>query len=334
MEVLIKETKAFPKIFHVGAPEVTNLFVGPVEITEKVDGSQFGFGRVESGDLIMRSKGRIIFDGGIFHEDKLFKSAINHVVSVADKIKPGYFFYGEVLAKPQHNTLAYERTPRNFIALYGVLTPTGWVTDHTTLTEYATALDIDVVPLLYSGIVTDMAQLKVQLDAMSYLGKEKIEGIVVKNYNQFSTSPFSSSCYGKYVQEGFKERNGATNAKVKGNDLLELASSFATEARWVKAEQHLRDEGKLTYSPKDIGLLIPEVLKDLETEEGTYIKEALYKMFIKTIKGNTTKGLPEWWKNKLLANALPKQETENVVHETVEAKESVEGSKLLETSKA
>ena len=35
---------AYPKIFSIGSPYVPNLFKGRVEVTEKIDGSQFTFG--------------------------------------------------------------------------------------------------------------------------------------------------------------------------------------------------------------------------------------------------------------------------------------------------
>lgn len=314
LKIPLQDMRAFPKIFHIGAPEITSLFTGIVEVTEKVDGSQIGFGKRENGELIIRSKGRVIYDGGSYHEDKLFKSAINQILSVADVIKPGYFFYGEAVTRNKHNTLNYGKTPTGFIALYGVLTPDGWVSEHETLRAYASALGIDVVPLLHSGKVEDKAQLDELLTKDSFLGNEKIEGIVVKNYGQSSTFAHSTECFGKYVREGFKERNGAANQHTKGNDLLELVSAFATEARWQKAIQHLRDDGKLTMSPKDIGPLILEIHKDLELEEGGFIKEALYKIFIKQIRGNTTKGFPEYWKQKLLEGSFSGSSTSEVVN--------------------
>lgn len=71
------KTSAFPKILHIGNKQISDLFDGVVEITEKVDGSQLGFGKVN----------------------------------------------GEWLSKPKHNVLAYDRTPKNGIALFGVYNP-------------------------------------------------------------------------------------------------------------------------------------------------------------------------------------------------------------------
>ena len=45
---------AFPKIFTIGQDYISDLFKDDVEVTEKVDGSQWVFGKV-GGDLLRRS---------------------------------------------------------------------------------------------------------------------------------------------------------------------------------------------------------------------------------------------------------------------------------------
>jgi len=46
---------AFPKIFTLGTDYISDIFKEEVEITEKIDGSQISFGKIE-GELYMRSK--------------------------------------------------------------------------------------------------------------------------------------------------------------------------------------------------------------------------------------------------------------------------------------
>ena len=41
--------------------------------------------------------------------------------------------------------------------------------------------------------------------------------------------------------------------------IVQLAEGLRTEARWRKAVQHLREEGRLERSPKDIGALLVEL---------------------------------------------------------------------------
>ena len=71
--------QSFPKIFGVGANRaVQDIFSGPVEVTEKVDGSQFAFGRID-GEIVMRSKGRVIDVGTA---DAMFQKAEDYVLSI------------------------------------------------------------------------------------------------------------------------------------------------------------------------------------------------------------------------------------------------------------
>ena len=108
-------TGPFPKILHIGDKQISSLFDDEVEITEKVDGSQLGFGKV-NGRLFIRSKGREL---DLDNPDGMFKLGVEYVRSIEDKIPDNHTFYGEYLQKPKHNTLAYDRVPKNNISLFG-----------------------------------------------------------------------------------------------------------------------------------------------------------------------------------------------------------------------
>ena len=84
--------------------------------------------------------------------------------------------------------------------------------------------------------------------------------------------------------------------------IQDFMNSFCTEARWQKAVNHMKEDGRLTNSPKDIGTLFKEVHLDIIEEETDNIKEFLYNHFIKDIKRRATRGLPEWYKEQLLKN--------------------------------
>lgn len=45
------KTSAFPKILHIGNKQISDLFDGVVEVTEKIDGSQLGLGKI-NGELV------------------------------------------------------------------------------------------------------------------------------------------------------------------------------------------------------------------------------------------------------------------------------------------
>ena len=52
----------FPKIFSLGTKYIVDIFDSPVEVTEKLDGSQFTFAKVND-ILYYRSKGQMLYDG-------------------------------------------------------------------------------------------------------------------------------------------------------------------------------------------------------------------------------------------------------------------------------
>lgn len=295
---------AYPKIFALGTDYIKDIFDGEVEITEKVDGSQFAFGMIND-ILYMRSKGAEIHEG---IEPKMFAAACEHVKALRCELPMNWVFYGEVLNTPKHNALAYNRVPKNHIALFGMM---GWKTKemmpHAFLTEWARKLEVDVVPKIYFGKVGGMDELNSFLSQESYLGGQVIEGVVVKNYNKpflLGGQPIPVMA-GKLVRESFKEVNRANwSGQTQANKFDQFCKSFCTEARWEKAIQHLRDNDTLTNSPKDIGALIKEVNNDIISEEAENIKRWLFNESKGTIMRAATKGLPEWYKCRLAATSF------------------------------
>lgn len=292
--------ESYPKIYALGHRVNANIFTSSVEITEKVDGSQFGFGKI-NGELHCRSKGKAI---DLDNPEKLFIPAVEYVTSMLDHIPEGTCFYTEYLQKPKHNVLAYERIPKNHLALFGANSAGGWVDDYPILTSLASRLDIDVVPLVYIGRLKDaLAEIPTMLERESLLGKEKIEGVVVKNYQLRDPYTPYAPLTGKFVAERFKERHKKDPQwKTSKTNWTEFCQSFCREARWEKAIQHLRESGDLTESPKDIGALIQEVQQDIIDEEKEAIMEFLWKIHHKDVLKTVIRGLPDWYKHKLLEN--------------------------------
>lgn len=294
--------KSFPKIFAIGTDYIQDIFKNSVEITEKIDGSQFVFGKIK-GELFLRSKGAQLF---IDNPTKMFQEAIDYIISIEDKITNNTIYFCEYLKTPKHNVLGYERIPKNHLILFGVSDETGtsFKKKHTELIKITKSLDIDVVPLLYKGRIKKADELLDFMEKESFLGKVKTEGIVVKNYKQ----PFLLGgqpiplMMGKYVSEKFKEVHRTTwkrdnTSKGKWELFIE---GFCTEARWQKAVQHLREKGKLENEPKDIGKLMKEINLDIISEEKENIKEFLWKEFGNELLRKASKGMPEWYKKQLL----------------------------------
>lgn len=290
----------FPKAFTIGDRHISSIFSEEVEITEKIDGSQFSFGKINN-ELCARSKGKqIVMDA----PEKLFSEGVEYVKSIADKITDDSQFYTEYLKKPKHNTLAYQRIPKNHLALFGMKLFDKYITDWEVLKEWADRLDIDIVPCLFTGKINTPDEVKHFLEVDSYLGNEKIEGIFVKNYHREMEigGHWHRLMCGKFVSEEFKEKHikgwKQTNT-TKGNWQL-FCEGYRTEARWRKAIQALRDNGELTDSPKDIGNLIKTVKLDIINEEKENIKDFLWDTFKEDLLRKSIAGLPQFYKNYLL----------------------------------
>ena len=290
---------SFPKIWTIGTPQTTRLFIGQVEVTEKIDGSQFNFGKSTAGELILRSKGAAQSPAT---PDKLFRPVVDWAVSVQDKIPNGLMFHGETLCGPRHNTLQYGRVPMNHFMLYGVSNGTEFQSDFKTLQQWAALLGCETVPLLGHFTIDkiDDELLDKFMNRESALGNCKPEGFVVKNYAEsyLLGGQFVPLLMGKFVSEAFKEQH-----KVEwktGTDHLEtMKQAFRTEARWRKAIQHLRERGELQQAPQDIGPLMKELTVDFQTECEEEVKRLLWNHFRKDFVRVVVAGFPEWYKEQL-----------------------------------
>lgn len=267
-----------------------------------VHNSQLSFGRF--GDQIkIRSKGRE-FD--IDGPDSLFEKAAEVVKMLAPNLHEGWTYRGEYLAKPKHNALAYDRIPNNHIMIFDIATNVDNYLGYAEKKIEANRIGLETVPVYLVGTFDSAIPFMGLLDRISVLGGQKIEGFVVKNYSQFTTD--GKPMMGKYVSEQFKEVHGHewTKDNPKPVDVFgAIIAKYVTEARWHKAVQHMREKGMLENSPRDIGALIKEVREDFSVECADEIKEELWRWFMKKIGANAvTRGIPEWYKMKLLEGAF------------------------------
>lgn len=293
---------SYGKIYNLGHRQLTDLFSDPVVVQEKIDGSYFAFGLVD-GRLQARSKGQLL---DIDAPDKMFAEGVETVKSLADKLTPGFVYCGEYLRRPKHNTLAYDRTPKQHVILFDVETvpASEKFLERRQLAEEADRLGLEVVPHYSLVPETDpwtLESLSMLFELTSVLGGQKIEGVVIKNYARYGID--GKMLRGKHVSEAFKEvHNGDWKARhPAGRDIKqELATMFRTPARWNKAIQHLRDANQLTDSPRDIGPLLKEVNQDVLQECAEEIKDKLFKWAWKDLSRELTKGFPEYYKQQLL----------------------------------
>jgi len=314
---------SFPKIFTIGQPYINLIFDDEVEVTEKLDGSQFSFG-VVNGELLMRSKGCQLYSEVA---EKMFKKGIDYVHGLYEscRLKEGHIFYGEYFNFHRHNLICYDRIPKNGICIFGIsaprignpscdvsiLTTKDFISSHEELTKEAALLDLETVPLLYKGKIDSPDFLLKMVEKESFLGKSQMEGVVVKNYHRqflLGGQPIPIMM-GKYVREDFKEisKNSWSKENTNQGRWEMYKSQFSTTARWLKSIQHLKEKGELENSPRDIGKLMKEINVDIETEEKEGIKEHLWKEFGREVLRVAAKGFPEFYKKYLLENSFIKE---------------------------
>lgn len=300
---LCPQIPAFPKIFTLGHRATENIFNGPVEITEKIDGSQFSFGKI-NGELIIRSKSVRIMPETC---DSMFKLGVEYVLSIQDKLKTDVVYHGEYLRTPNHNTLTYGRVPENHFMLFGArdINLDRFVYKWETLAEFAEEILCEPIPLIckteldYSNYYDFCIRC---LNTQSELDGTLIEGIVVKNYahDMLIGEQYIPITCGKFVSESFKEKHKVSWSSSNPGNMQKLANAISTEPRWEKAVQTLRDRGELAADVKDIGPLLKCLNQDVIEEEIDEIKDMLWGIFRKEVLRHVSRGLPDWYKKKLL----------------------------------
>lgn len=272
------------------APIRAQFFGLDVEIEEKIDGSQFSAARI-NGEYKFRSKGVEVFadDAG------MFGAAVESAGSLDLLGEHTYRF--EYLSKPKHNTLSYERIPKSHLMMFEVQAPDGRYFKGDEVAAEADRLGLEHAPTLYSGPMPNMDEIAEMMDRISVLGKEKIEGVVIKARDHRHDRD-GKVLKAKIVSDRFKERHRGEWKKTnpsQSNIVDAIGESLNTEARFSKVRYALRDRGELTGTPRDIGLLRAEFWRDLLAEEEDQIKDALFKWAWPKIQRRAASGLPQWY---------------------------------------
>jgi hypothetical protein len=297
--------KFYPKIRPVGHRDIQDLLHGPVVVQEKIDGSNFAFGRTLDGELFCLSRARKLdlSEGAVGQ----FGPAVKHVLdAAAHKIPNGKLYRCEYLQKPHHNVLAYGRVPKGHLVLFEVEQEiacesyTSIVCDDAQLHSIAEDFGIDAAQQIATLNIGRGGSLNELFEAWSkqesMLGGE-IEGVVIKNYHK--TDAHGNILIGKMVRKEFKEVHKHKATAEKTDPAYDIGARFGGPARWRKAVQFLRDCDGLQGEMMDMPLLMKRVRQDVELEEKDAIKELLWQHYRKNVLGATTKGLAEWYKGEL-----------------------------------
>lgn len=287
----------YPKILPLHDPEAAKLLTVECVVQEKIDGSQISFGVDEEGDLHIKSHHAPISE---HNPHGMFGKAVEEIQKRRGSLVPGYTYRGEYLQKPKHNTLAYDRVPEGNIILFDV-EENRIVLGLYAAADQAVRLGLEFVPTYGMGVFQLDELDRLIATQPSVLGG-MIEGVVLKPFeHQFNR--YGQRLLGKRVADRFKElhqKNWKEKNPWRTDILQQLTERYSTEARYEKAYQHLRDAGVLVGELRDIGPLIGEVARDTHEEEGQAIKDFLFKWIWKDLGRQITKGVPDWYKRRLM----------------------------------
>jgi len=271
----------YPKILHIGAPLVETVFFEEIELSEKCDGSQCRV-NLTNEFVATGSKNQNVADYGMFEIAHNYSKVI-HEETEWRQFGDDITLFCEFLKSPKHNTISYDRVPLNNLYLFGALVD-GVHMKTDDLNDIAKCFDIDPPNIMYEGNVESAEELKEFMTHESYLGGSLVEGVVIKNYNRtYDPLQVHSQAFigypmcAKFVREDFKAANAKrwnTLDRKKGVDAI--VEMFFVGEMFQKTIQHLRDEGKITYTKKDLQYLIPEFFDDLMDEK----KDAMTRMIM------------------------------------------------------
>ena len=298
---------SYASIFNLGHKAVQELTLHPVTIDEKIDGSQFSFCLTEDGEFLVRSKGVVMHADA---PEKMFSKGVEEIKRRVDLLHRGWTYRGEYLVKPKHNALAYDRIPKDHIIIFDI---NRGQEDYLGPEERASESDrigFESVPVLSQGMVDSVEFVRQFFDTVSILGGQKIEGVVLKpvGYNLFGID--KKVLMGKFVSESFKETHNQTWKEENPNSgdiLTRLGDIYTSQARWMKAIQHLKERGEIQDSPTDIGKIIREIPEDIQKECEEEIKDYLWKWAWPNLRRMVGRGMPEWYKLELLKKQFEKE---------------------------
>lgn len=299
---------SYSKIYSVAHVASKPLLKQPVWVEEKIDGSQFSMLKRENGEVVIRSK-NVEMDP--LNPNEMFNKAAETALNL--DLHPGWVYRGEYLQSPKHNTLAYDRVPKQNIILFDIeIMQCEFLTPDEKAKE-AERLGLEVVPFLFSGVLESLDQFVGFLEQTSVLGGQIIEGVVIKPQQKIFGND-GKIVMAKHVREDFKEENSKEwkNTKNLSKNMIveKLIETYDSPARINKAIQHLRETGELQNEPRDIPKIIKELQEDLHNEEEQAIKDKLYAWAKPLIMKGVARPVPIYYKQKLLQQAFDGDDNE------------------------
>ncbi len=275
---------SFGKVHPIWHRDNADLLDGFCYVQEKVDGSQFSFCMTD-GTVRFASRSREIPTD----DEGMFKAGCDAIREIRELLVDGWTYHGEYLSKPKHNILCYDRVPLKHVALWGVRDPQGELWSVQELAPAAAVLGMEAVPILLHGSGLTADRLGGLMDRTSFLGGSTIEGVVVKR----------EQLAGKLVSDRFKEfKKSKASVRKADNPVAACVASVATEARFHKIVQHMKEEGSWSGDYSDIPWLCRELQKDVFEECEDQMKDIVWKSVERRVRKMLPGKLVPWYKKE------------------------------------
>ena len=225
--------RSYSSPFTLGHKAVGSIWEGVVWASEKIDGSQFSFGVVD-GRLQCRSRNNDLSDlVGNPDGAGMFKLAVETAISLSPLLNDGWTYRSEFLSKNKHNTMAYDRVPKGHIILFDIDVDYQHYLSPPDAEIEAHRLGLEFTPILgFFDCKQPLDELLKLLRRTSILGGQTVEGIVLKNYDQFGQD--SKTLMAKLVSKDFQESHASDwkqRNPSKQNIIQQIIERYATEAR-------------------------------------------------------------------------------------------------------
>jgi len=294
-------------------------------IEEKIDGSQLSFQTDDGLKVHFYNRGNEKFPP----YDPLFERSIKAIQTFVSKLQIGCIYHGEIICRPRHNVILYERVPRfNFIMFDFQNTEHEYQSsrimaeeanrigfEHTQiLWDNGTSLnDNNNLPITPTQKIDELMKAIEEGKLKSCLGGRP-EGVVLKHprYVKEFTTPDGevkskmAATKMKSVCKIFKEQHHVKKEKLpqlEPNDVInQIMSWYPQEAWWRKAYQRLRDnevihegDDKLQRD-KDGAKISEEVRRDFLEENEEQLKELLFAAFSMDIAKGVSTGASQWYR--------------------------------------
>ena len=276
---------SFGKVHPIWHRDNADLLDGFCYVQEKVDGSQFSFCMTD-GTVRFASRSREIPTD----DEGMFKAGCDAIREIAGELEDGWTYHGEYLQKPKHNILCYDRVPERHVVLWNMRRPNGELVPLAMLGSFALAHGLESVPILLHGSGLTADRLGGLMDRTSFLGGSTIEGVVVKR----------DQLCGKLVSDRFKEfKKVRGRVKRAGEEAVAaVVASVATEARFHKIVQHMKEEGSWSGDYSDIPWLCRELQRDVFEECEEQMKDIVWKSVERRVRKMLPGKLVPWYKKE------------------------------------